>query len=149
MKHRFVGVPLAAAALLSGCAASSSSPDQPASLAGSSWSLMAFQPDGGGAAVRPARPDQYRLTFQPDGRLLAQVDCNRGSGQWQATPAGQGGSLQLGPLALTRMMCPPDPVGQRLPQDIEAVRSYRIVNGRLLLELGGNAGSYTWERAQQ
>ena len=145
--HRVMGVVLAGAALLSGCAASSSSQNQPDSLSGSSWTLVAFRQAAGNAEVRPARPDQYRLSFQADGRLVAQVDCNRGSGTWQATPAGSGGSLHLGPMALTRMMCPPDPLGQRLPQDVEAVQSYRIVNGQLQLELAGNAGSYIWARA--
>lgn len=147
MMHRVMGVVLAGAALLSGCAASSSSQNQPDSLSGSSWTLVAFRQAAGNAEVRPARPDQYRLSFQADGRLVAQVDCNRGSGTWQATPAGSGGSLHLGPMALTRMMCPPDPLGQRLPQDVEAVQSYRIVNGQLQLELAGNAGSYIWARA--
>lgn len=147
MTHYIIGAGLAAAALLSGCAASSSAPDQSANLAGSTWTLATFQL-ADGAALRPARPDQYRLSFQPDGRLLAQVDCNRGNASWQATPTKQGGSLHVGPLALTRMMCPPDVVGQRLPADLEAVQSYRIIAGRLQLELAGNAGSYTWERAQ-
>jgi heat shock protein HslJ len=149
MMHRVVGGILAGAALLSGCAASSSSQNQLDSLSGTSWTLVAFrQATGNAAEVRPARPDQYRLSFQADGRLVAQVDCNRGSGTWQAAPAGSGGSLHLGPMALTRMMCPPDPLGQRLPQDVEAVQSYRIVNGQLQLELAGNAGSYIWARAQ-
>jgi para-nitrobenzyl esterase len=149
MMHRVVGAVFIGAALLSGCAASSSSQSQPDSLSGTSWTLVAFRQAAANASeVRPARPDQYRLSFQADGRLVAQVDCNRGNGTWQATPAGSGGSLHLGPMALTRMMCPPDPLGQRLPQDVEAVQSYRIVNGQLQLELAGNAGSYIWARAQ-
>ncbi|PHV28745.1 META domain-containing protein [Janthinobacterium lividum] len=148
MIHRVVGVVLAGAALLSGCAASSSSQTQPDSLSDTSWTLVAFSQAAGNAEVRPARSDQYRLSFQADGRLVAQVDCNRGSGTWQAAPAGSGSSLHLGPMAVTRMMCSPDPLGQRLPQDMEAVQSYRIVNGKLQLQLVGNAGSYIWARAQ-
>ncbi|SHN05960.1 META domain-containing protein [Duganella sacchari] len=110
---------------------------------------MAFRQGAGDAAeIRPMRPDQYRLSFQADGRLVAQVDCNRGSGTWQATPAGSSGALRLGPIALTRMMCPTDPLAQRLPQDLDALHSYRIVNGRLQLELAGNAGTYIWTRVQ-
>jgi heat shock protein HslJ len=149
MMLRVIGVVFAGAALLSACTASPSSQNQSESLSGTSWTLVAFRQAAANAAeVRPARPRQYRLSFQADGRLVAQVDCNRGSGTWQATPAGSGGSLHLGPMALTRMMCPPDPLGQRLPQDVEAVQSYRIVDGQLQLELAGNAGSYIWARAQ-
>lgn len=149
MMHRIVGVVLIGAALLSGCAASSSSQNQSDSLSGTSWTLVAFrQTTGNAGEIRPTHPAQYRLSFQADGRLVAQVDCNRGNGTWQATRAESGGSLHLGPMALTRMMCPPDPLGQRLPQDVEAVQSYRVVNGQLQLELAGNAGSYIWARAQ-
>lgn len=148
MMHRVVGVVLAGAALLSGCAASSPSENRPDSLSGTSWTLMAFRQTAGNAAeIRPTRLDQYRLSFQADGRLVAQMDCNQGSGTWQATPAESGGNLHLGPIALTRMMCPPDPLGQRPQQDMEAVQSYRIINGQLQLELAGNAGSYIWARA--
>jgi heat shock protein HslJ len=144
-----LGIALAGATLLSACAASSTAPEQPVSLANTSWDLVMLRLDADNPAeIRPVRPDQYRLSFQADGRVTVQIDCNRGSGTWQATPAGQGGGLRLGPLALTRMMCPPDALGQRLPQDLEAVQSYHIVDGRLQLELASNAGRYTWKREQ-
>ena len=147
--HYVLGVVLVGAALLSGCAVKSSAQNQPDSLSGTSWTLVAFrQTTGNAAEILPTRPDQYSLSFQADGRLVAQLDCNQGSGTWQSTPLESGGSLHLGPIALTRMMCPPDPIGQRLPQDVEALQSYRIVNGQLQLNLAGNAGSYIWTRAQ-
>jgi len=138
---------LATTVFLAGCAAS---PGPTIKLDDTRWTLVAFTPAAGSTGeIRPARPDQYRLEFLPDGRLAAQIACNRGSGTWQrtATPA-PGGGLKLGPLALTRMMCPPDPLGQRLPQDVEHVESYRVVDGRLHLDLAGHAGTYVWERAQ-
>lgn len=135
---------LATTVFLAGCAAP---PATPVKLDDTRWTLVAFA--GGTGEIRPARPGQYRLEFLAAGRLAAQIDCNRGSGTWQntATPANRGG-LKLGPLALTRMMCPPDPLGQRLPQDIPNIESYRVVDGRLHLDLTGNAGSYIWERIQ-
>ena len=138
---------LATTVFLAGCAAS---PGPTIKLDDTRWTLVAYTPAAGSTGeIRPARPDQYRLEFLPDGRLVAQIDCNRGSGTWQrtATPAPDGG-LKLGPLALTRMMCPPDQLGQRLPQDVERVESYRVVDGRLHLDLAGHAGTYVWERAQ-
>lgn len=138
---------LATAVFLAGCTAP---PATPVKLDDTRWTLVAFAPAAGGTGeIRPARPDQYRLEFLAAGRLAAQIDCNRGSGTWQstATPA-HGGGLKLGPLALTRMMCPPDPLGQRLLQDVENVASWRMVDGRLYLDLAGNAGSYVWKRVQ-
>lgn len=138
---------LATAVFLAGCAAP---PATPVKLDDTRWTLVAFAPAAGGTGeVRPARPDQYRLEFLAAGRLAAQIDCNRGSGTWQstATPA-HGGGLKLGPLAMTRMMCPPDSLGQRLLQDVENIASWRMVDGRLYLDLAGNAGSYVWKRVQ-
>lgn len=54
----------------------------------------------------------------------------------------------LGPLALTRMMCLPDAIGQHWPQDVERIDSYRLTDGRLQRTVSGNGGSYTWERVQ-
>ena len=138
-----------AALLSTGCAPAPVAGDaggQPP-LAGTAWQLVSYRAGEAGAAeLRPARPDQYQLRFGADGRVAAQVDCNRGSGTWTADASS--GSLALGPLSTTRMMCPPGPLDGRLPGDIEAVRSYRIVDGRLHLALAGAAGIYTWERAQ-
>jgi len=140
---------IAAAALLAaGCAGTPGTGGQ-AQLAGTAWQLVAYQAQGAGSAeLKPSRPDQYQLRFGADGRLSARVDCNQGSGTWTATPGaaeGASGSLALGPLATTRMMCPPSPLAGRLPGDIEAVRGYRIAGGRLQLELAGSGGTYTWE----
>jgi heat shock protein HslJ len=145
---RYVASIGAAALLAAGCAGLPGTGGQ-AQLAGTAWQLVAYHPAGSGAAeLRPARPDQYQMRFGADGRLSARVDCNQGSGTWTAAPGaadGTSGSLALGPLATTRMMCPPSPLGGRLPADIEAVRSYRIADGRLQLELA-DGGTYTWER---
>lgn len=129
--------------LMSLAACSTPSSQAPASLADSSWTLVAYRP-AAGAEIRPARSDQYQLQFQADGRLLAQIDCNRGSGSWQSTDP-QGG-LRLGPLALTRMMCPPGPLTSQLPAAMETIQSYRLVDGQLQLQAAG--GSYLWQRAQ-
>lgn len=131
--------------LASVAACTTPAPPVSASLADTSWTLVAYR-GADGAEIRPARPDQYRLHFQVDGRLTAQIDCNRGSGSWQAT--GQQGGLRLGPLALTRMMCPPGPLNNQLPAAIETLQSYRVVDGQLQLQAAANTGSYIWQRAQ-
>jgi heat shock protein HslJ len=140
---------LASLALISlGACTAPQTTSQSASLAGSSWTLLAYRP-ASGSEIRPAQPDRYQLHFQADGRLAAQIDCNRGSGSWQATPTGAAqGSVHLGPLALTRMMCPPGALSARLPADIDAIQSYRLADGQLQLDVSGNAGSYLWQRVQ-
>lgn len=135
---------LAMCAILGGCATSPQVPE----LGGTSWRLSAFESPGGSAAsMRPSASARYTLSFGKDGRVAAQLDCNRGTGPWQAVAGdAQGGSLRIGPLATTRAMCPPDSVGTRLAQDVEAIRSYRVQHGRLYTSLPADAGVYVWER---
>lgn len=135
---------LSMCAVLSACA----TPPQAPELGGTSWRLARFESPGDGAAtMRAGEPEGYTLSFGKDGRLSAKLDCNRGNGPWQASAAdAQGGSLRIGPLATTRAMCPPDPLGTRLVQDVEAIRSYRMQDGRLYTSLPGDAGVYVWER---
>jgi heat shock protein HslJ len=124
-------------------ACSTQSRQSQASLSGSSWSLVAYRAVSG-AETLPERDDQYQLHFHPDGRLSAQIDCNRGSGSWQTTD--QQAGLRLGPLALTKMMCPPAALTMQLPAAIETIQSYRILEGQLQLQAAGDAGSYLWRR---
>ena len=115
-------------------------------LAGTNWRLLELRPPDGGAKVLPTTPDQYTLRFGADGRLAAQLDCNRGNGVFSVGPAQR---LTLGPLASTRMMCPPSPLGARLPREIEGENGYRIEGGQLHIEAADKAGVYVWERSAQ
>lgn len=127
--------------LLAACSTSlpSSQPD----LSGSSWTLEAYRP-ATGSEIRPERPEQYQLHFQPGRRLLIQIDCNRGSGSWETTD--QQGGLRLGPPTLTKMMCPPAALTAQLPAAIESVASYRVTNGGLQLKSENDI--YIWQRVQ-
>lgn len=135
------------ALLLAACAQSPTTPATP-ELPGTSWRLLEFRPAGGAAKVLPTAPDQYQLNFAADGRLAARIDCNRGSGAFLVLP-GQGGMhrVKLGPIATTRMMCPPSALGPRLPRDIDGERSYRIEGGQLHLDAADDAGVYVWQRS--
>jgi len=120
---------------------------QAGNLAGTAWRLAQVAPPGGAAAaLRPDDPQRYTLHFNADGRLSARLDCNRGSGPWQATPNGaQAGSLRIGPIATTRAMCPPDAIGANLTRDLEAITAYRLQDGRLYTSLQDGATTYAWE----
>lgn len=139
---------LALAALVTGCAGVTPATETKApGLTGTAWQLASFEgAQAGSAPLRPSRPDQFRLQFDAGGRLLARIDCNQGSGSWQSpADSGAAGSLRIGALATTKMMCPPGPFSGRLPGDLQSVRRYSIDGDRLRLE--GDAGVYLWERA--
>lgn len=133
-----------------GTTGSVSSLQQATSLTDTAWTLLAYRPAATGSEdIQPARREHFRLHFLADGRLTAQIDCNRGSGNWKVTSTKtDGGGLHISAVSLTRMMCPPDRIGDLLPQQIESVQSYRIVDGRLYLELGAANGQYVWARSE-
>jgi para-nitrobenzyl esterase len=113
------------------------------SLAGTSWQLVRFTGSDGNK-VEPDERAKYTLTFQPDGVVVARIDCNRGRGSWKSDAPGQ---LVLGPLALTRMMCPPGSMHDRVAADFGAVRAYAVKDGHLLLSLMADGGTYEYEPA--
>ncbi len=121
-----------------------SSPVLPAAgLASTSWQLVKFT-GSDGSKLEPDDRTKYTLAFQPDGVVVARIDCNRGRGAWKS---GEPGQLLLGPLALTRMMCSPGSMHDRVAADWGAVRSYTLKDGHLFLSLMADGGTYEYEPA--
>lgn len=113
------------------------------SLAGTSWQLVRF-PGSDGRVLIPDDRRRYTIQFGTDGGLSARIDCNRGRGTWTSATRGE---LQLGPLALTRAMCPPGSLHDQIVKDWALVRSYVVKNGRLLISLAADGGTYEFEPA--
>ncbi len=109
-------------------------------LAGTAWRLVRFE-GGDGTVLTPDDRSKYTLTFEPGGRLAARVDCNRGSGTWRSS----GPSLELGPLALTRAMCPPGSLHDRIVKQLPYVRTYLVRDDHLFLSLMADGGIYELE----
>jgi len=127
--------------MASSSAQTSAQPPSTDKLAGTSWQLVRFQ-SSDDMTLTPEAKDGYTLEFADGGHLTAQVDCNRGMGTWTSSRTGQ---LRLGPLALTRAMCPPTALNKRLPKDYDYVRSYVLKNGHLFLSLQADGGIYEFE----
>jgi para-nitrobenzyl esterase len=109
-------------------------------LGGTSWQVVRFR-DAEGNILVAKDPSQYTLEFIADGQLSARIACNRGRGTWKSPGISQ---LSFGPLALTRAMCPAEPM-DRLTRDWAAVRSYVIRDGRLYLSLMADGGIYEFQ----
>ena len=116
-------------------------PSAGSDLLGRSWQLVKFQ-GGDGTTLAPPDKTTYTITFAADGHVSVRIDCNRGSGTWNSAGAGQ---LEFGPLALTRAMCPPAPLNDRIPRDWPGVRSYTLKDGHLFLALMADGGTYEFE----
>jgi heat shock protein HslJ len=117
-------------------------------LGGTSWQLVEFQSmDDAQGVSKPADPSKYTITFGKDGRLSAQLDCNRGMGSWKNEISNAtGGSLEIGPLGMTKMLCPPPSMGDRLASQLGYVRSFTIADGKLNMALMADGGIIVWKR---
>ncbi|HKQ97319.1 MAG TPA: META domain-containing protein, partial [Candidatus Polarisedimenticolia bacterium] len=122
-------------------AAASTAQADPTGLGGTTWKMVRFQ-GGDDTIVTPDDPAKYTLQFGDDGGVWVRFDCNRGRGAWKSVAAG---ALELGPLALTRAMCPPGSLHDRLVKDWGFVRSYVLKDGHLFLSLMADAGIYEFE----
>lgn len=136
---------LAAVPLLACCA--TPGPARAPSLAGTGWRLVAIQSmDDAQGTTRIADPTRYTIRFEPGGTARVRLDCNRGFGPWEAAPNGpEGGSLQIGLVASTMMLCPEPSLGERVGQQLGFVRSYLIRDGRLNMALMADGGLLVWE----
>lgn len=122
-----------------------SRPNAASDLGGTSWKLVKFQ-GGDDATLTPDDKSKYTIAFASDGGVNVRIDCNRGRGAWKSEGLGQ---LQFGRLALTRAMCPPAPLNDRIAKDWQYVRSYTLKAGHLFLSLMADAGTYELEPIDQ
>ena len=118
-------------------------PPAAADLVCEPWRLVQFQ-GGDGTVLKPDDPAKYTVQFNADLSGSARIDCNRGRATWKSAGANQ---VELGPLALTRMMCPAGSLHDQIVKQWRYVRSYVIKDGRLVLSLMADGGTYTFERA--
>jgi heat shock protein HslJ len=119
-------------------------------LAGTAWRLVEIKSMDN--ATRTARPDdraKYTMQLSDDGTVALQLNCNRVSGAWTATPAADAssGRFTFGPLAGTRALCPPPSLDERVLAQAPQVRGYLLQDGRLNLSLMADAGILVWEPA--
>jgi len=145
-RSRCIALLTVLATSVAGCATSPSD-TRPDSLRGTAWRLLAIQSmDDAQGTTRIADPSRYTLRFDADDRAAIRLDCNHGTGTWAAEAARDGtGSLQFGPIAMTRMFCPPPSLGDRVGRDLGFARSYRLKDGRLYLSLMADGGILEWE----
>lgn len=132
-----------AALMLGACASTSVQGD---TLAGSQWQLLSIQSmDDAQGTTRVADPSHYTLSFGSDGRAALRLDCNRGTGSWQAEATSPtSGRLSFGMMATTRAMCMPGSLEPRLTRDLPNVRGYLRKDGKLYLTLQADGGIYEW-----
>lgn len=132
---------LAAACLMALAGPALAQTTDTAVVAGRSWQLVRFR-GGDDTIVAPDDGSKYTFAFGADGSLAARIDCNRGRGAWKSAAPGQ---IEIGPLALTRALCPPPSMHDRIVKHLPYIRSYVVKDGHLFLSLMADGGIYELE----
>jgi len=134
-------------AALAACSASAPTVASAPTLADTEWQLVAIQSmDDAQGTTRIADPEKFTARFGADGRVSFRLDCNRGTGSWKLEPAadGKSGSIEFGPIASTRALCPPPHLDEKIARDLGYVRGYLLKDGKLYLSLMADGGIYEW-----
>ena len=90
----------------------------------------------------PADPSSYTVTFNTDGTLNIQVDCNRGGGSYSI----EGKSITIEVTHTTRAMCPPESLEQTFIKDLNASKIFFFSDGDLYMDLKYDAGTMKFSR---
>jgi len=101
------------------------------------WQRTEYSND---TSVTAPDPSKYTVSFQPDGRLALQVDCNRGTGTY--TVDGPRLTIVLGPITLAA--CGPGSQDRVFLQDLGNVGSYVFDGSNLVLNLKADGGNMTF-----
>jgi heat shock protein HslJ len=113
------------------------------------WRLLKFQSmDDAVGTLTPEADQPYTMTLDADGAAQFVLNCNRASGTYTSTASSEtSGQLEFGPVAMTRALCPPPSLDERIAADLGFVRSYLLKDGRLHLSLMADGGIYSFEPA--
>jgi heat shock protein HslJ len=112
-------------------------------LTDTGWQLVSIDSADGPTMVEG--PSTFTVTFGADGHAAFLLDCNRGSGSWQATVATpDSGSLSFGPIAVTMMMCPPPSLDTRVAAALSGVGGWRIADGQLTMTPASGDTALRW-----
>lgn len=134
-------VPLAAGLAMLGCGPAAAA--EPTPLADTAWQLVSIDTPSGPTPVEDS--SAFTVSFGADGHAAFRLDCNRGSGGWQAasdTP--DSGTLSFGPIAVTLMMCPEPSLDTRVAAALGAVGGWRITDDRLVMRPASGDTTLHW-----
>ena len=129
-------VTLAAGLALATCASAAADTTP---LTDTGWQLVSIDSADGPTPVEG--PSTFTVTFGADGHAAFLLDCNRGSGSWQATDSG---TLSFGPIAVTLMMCPQPSLDTRVAAALSGVGGWRIEDGQLTMTPASGDTALHW-----
>lgn len=121
---------LLAASLLAACDSSTSTSG--VSELGGVWELEAFELNDGSVQDVPDT-QTFTLSFQSDGRVHAEVDCNVCNGSYETA----GNSITFGLFACTLAACPPNSLDREFQTALENAGSFVRAGAELSIRYAG------------
>jgi heat shock protein HslJ len=121
--------------------AEASDPTLPSNVIGVTWEWVGLSTPV--EQVKVHAPERYTIRFDREGRVAVRADCNRGSTSYTVSADRR---IALGPIVLTRMMCPPGSQDARFVNEFGRVTSYFLKDGDLFLELPVDSGTLRFRR---
>jgi heat shock protein HslJ len=94
--------------------------------------------------IGSGNPERYTLELQPGGVALVRADCNRGRGSYTIGD----GRVSFGPIATTRMACPPGSLDDRYLRDLQRATIFFVEGGKLFLDLPMDSGTMRFARGK-
>jgi heat shock protein HslJ/uncharacterized lipoprotein YbaY len=108
----------------------------PAAYVNIYWGLVAIKDKDGSRITIKTR---YAIHFDKEGRVDADFECNLGRGTYTSPGAGQ---IKIGPMAVTKTICPRGSFYDRIISDFQNFRTYSRADGRNLLLTTANGSTY-------
>ena len=93
--------------------------------------------------IVPDDPAKYTIQFAADGTANLRVDCNRGHGTYTT---GEGAAITIGPLAVTRMLCPTGSFDTPYLRQLDNVAHYFFRGDTLYIDQKMDAGTMRFVR---
>jgi para-nitrobenzyl esterase len=115
----------------------------PAEIVGVTWEWVSFTTPV--EQIQVDSPASYTIRLDPDGKLAMKADCNRGMSSWTAGPDRR---IQIAPIALTRMLCPPGSLGERFAREAGRASIWFQKDGDLYFDLPVDSGTLRFRRRQ-
>jgi para-nitrobenzyl esterase len=132
----------AAALALSACATTAI----PRPLKGTSWRLVDVETSGTSTKLTDDLSSRHTIRFEED-RVLMQLDCNRGNGNWSAAmPSDGSGTINFGPIAATRAYCPRPSFGEELASELPRATGFTLMSDRESLIIRTESAVYVFAR---
>jgi heat shock protein HslJ len=105
-------------------------------LTGATWQWVSFTDPTQQFEVK--QPAAYTLTFQPNGTLQIQADCNQASASYTAA---EDGALSITLGITTLVACPPESRAEEFVQNLGFASGYFFQNGHLFIDMLADGGT--------